>query len=269
MRPGSSTLELSMAGTIAVHLIFVVLADVVRVYNPPEPPEPAPHSEMFDIEQPPVVPEPPPPVAKVEEPPVKEEPVQPKVVTRPAAVRTTTKAVETPRPTTAAPPPTTTSTTSAGGDQVVTLDSAPPGATGVAVAVGRPNGGRVGRGGTGGGTGEGTGAGSGAAAPPAPVSVATIKKRAMPKGDYGYFDAGKDYPAEARQLGIEGAIRVRLVVDAQGKVASAVLLNKLGHGLDELALRRAKQLEFDPAVDTTDRAVSSVVVWTFNMTLPK
>jgi protein TonB len=101
------------------------------------------------------------------------------------------------------------------------------------------------------------------------VSVATIKKRALPKGDYGYFDAGKDYPAEARQLGIEGAIRVRLVVDAEGKVTQARLLNKLGHGLDELAMKRARQLEFTPAVDTEDHPVSSVVVWTFNMTLPK
>jgi protein TonB len=141
---------------------------------------------------------------------------------------------------------------------------------GVAVAVGRRTGERVGRGGTGGGTGAGTGTGTGASeAPPAPMSVATIKKRALPKGDYGYFDAGKEYPAEARQLGIEGAIRVRLVVDAQGKVTQATLVNKLGHGLDELALRRAKQLEFTPAVDTEDRAVSSIVVWTFNMTLPK
>jgi hypothetical protein len=48
-----------------------------------------------------------------------------------------------------------------------------------------------------------------------------------------------------------------------------VLLNRLGHGLDELALARARQIEFEPARDTSDRAVRSVVVWTFNMTLPK
>jgi TonB family protein len=92
---------------------------------------------------------------------------------------------------------------------------------------------------------------------------------AVPKGDYGYFDAGKDYPPEAKRLGIEGVIRVRLVVDATGKVQSAVLLNKLGHGLDELALRRARQLQFEPARDASDRPVTSVLVWTFNMTLPK
>jgi len=103
----------------------------------------------------------------------------------------------------------------------------------------------------------------------APVSVATIKTRAMPKGDYGYFDAGKDYPSEARALGIEGAIRVRLIVDERGKVKSQMLLNRLGHGLDELALKRAAEIEFEPARDTDDRPVTSVVVWTFTMTLPK
>src|SRR5690606_14025669 len=112
-----------------------------------------------------------------------------------------------------------------------------------------------------------SGAGSGEA--PRPVSVATIKKRAMPKGDFSYFDASKDYPPEAKALGIEGQIRVRLVVDENGKVKSSVLLNRLGHGLDELALRRAKEIEFEPAIDTDDKPVTSVVVWTFNMTLPK
>ena len=91
----------------------------------------------------------------------------------------------------------------------------------------------------------------------------------MPKGDYGYFKAGKDYPPEARQLGIEGKILVRLVVDETGKVRSTTLVSKLGHGLDELALTRARDLVFEPAIDTDNRPVSSVVVWTFDMTLPK
>lgn len=269
MRLGSSSLELSIAGTLAVHLIVVVLTDVVRVYNPPEPAKPAPRIEMFEIEVPPVVTEPPPPVVqdepKVEPEPAKPEPVPVKAAVVKTAVRSTVP--RTVAPTEPVVEPTTTTPTP-GGDQVVTLDSAPPGATGVAVAVGRRTSERVGRGGAGGGPGAGVGSGAGND-PPAPVSVATIKKRAMPKGDQSYFDAGKEYPAEARQMGIEGAIRVRLVVDAQGRVTSAVLLNKLGHGLDELAMRRAKQLQFEPAIDTTDKPVSSVVVWTFNMTLPK
>jgi len=131
--------------------------------------------------------------------------------------------------------------------------------------VGKRTSEKVGRGGQGGGTGAGSGSGSTTELPKA-MSVATIKKRAMPKGDYGYF---KDYPAEARQLGIEGSIKVRLLVDDTGKVRSATLINKLGHGLDELAVARAKEIEFEPALDSDDRPVSSIVTWTFHMTLPK
>ena len=165
------------------------------------------------------------------------------------------------------PPEPTEQTAPAGGDEVVHMDDIAPAATGVPVAVGKRSTGHIGRGGSGGGTGAGSGAGS--AEIEKPVSVATIKTRAMPKGDYGYFDAGKDYPSEARALGIEGAIRVRLIVDERGKVKSQMLLNRLGHGLDELALKRAAEIEFEPARDTDDRPVTSVVVWTFTMTLPK
>jgi len=62
---------------------------------------------------------------------------------------------------------------------------------------------------------------------------------------------------------------VKLVVDASGKVTRKILLTHLGHGLDDLALDQAGKIEFDPARDTDDHAVASVVVWTFNMTLPK
>lgn len=89
----------------------------------------------------------------------------------------------------------------------------------------------------------------------------------MPRRDYAFFEADNDYPAEARALGIEGAIRVRLVVDEHGKVRSRVLLSKLGHGLDELALRRAGEIEFEPAHDTDDKPVASAVVWTFDFRL--
>ena len=97
----------------------------------------------------------------------------------------------------------------------------------------------------------------------------TIKTLAQPKGDYDYVGLGKHYPAEAKALGIEGDIRVRLIVDEGGAVKSRVLLNKLGHGLDELAMQRAAALTFEPAKDTENRSVTSVVVWTFHMNLPR
>jgi len=257
-----SPFELATAGTIAVHLLVVTAGDAMVVTHPPSPRIPAPHIDLIDIEPPPVLsPPPPPPVAKALPPaPV----TDPKPAPRPQAVRAAPQVRAAPEP---EPPARTDTPVPSGGDEVVHMDDIAPAATGVGVAAGKRSTGHIGRGGAGGGTGAGSGAGS--ADEVKPVSVATIKTRAQPKGDYGYFDAGKDYPPEARALGIEGAIRVRLVVDEYGKVKSHVLLNKLGHGLDELAMKRAAEIEFEPAKDSNEAPVSSVVVWTFNMTLPK
>jgi TonB family protein len=253
-----SPFVLAAAGTLAIHVILVTTGDAIVVTHPPDRWVEPPHVELVEVEVPPVVAPPPPPVAPPEPAP------EVKPAPRPQVARTAAP----PPPRAAEPPPAPTEqAVPAGGDEVVHMDDIAPAATGVAVAVGKRSTGHIGRGGSGGGTGAGSGAGS--AEIEKPVSIATIKTRAMPRGDYGYFDAGKDYPSEARALGIEGAIRVRLVVDERGKVKSQMLLNRLGHGLDELALKRAAEIEFEPARDTDDRPVTSVVVWTFTMTLPR
>ncbi len=259
-----SPFVLAAAGTLAVHLLLIVAGDAYVVYNPPRPPPPAPHVEMFEVEVPPIVKEPPPPPPPLPEIKQPEKIVEPVKTVAKAVTRQPERAPE-PLPVALPPPPT---TEPMGGEHVVHMENVAPSATGVGVAVGKRGSERVGRGGSGGGTGAGAGSGA-ETAPPVPTSVATIKKRAMPRGDYGYFKAGKDYPPEARQLGIEGKILVRLVVDETGKVRSTTLVSKLGHGLDELALTRARDLVFEPAIDTDNRPVSSVVVWTFDMTLPK
>jgi TonB family protein len=238
-----------------------VFVDAMIVTHPLELKPPAPRIEMIEVKVDP------PPVIKPAAAPIQKPAEPPPPIKEAPRVRTRAPEPEVPPPP-AQPPPTRPTDSQSGGDPVVAMPDIAPAATGVAVATGKRTTGHVGRGGSGGGTGAGSGAGS-ADPPPPPVSIATIKTRALPKGDYGYIDAGKDYPAAARQLGIEGAIRVKLVVDAKGKVSSAVLLNRLGHGLDELALSRAQKIEFDPAKDTDDKPVSSVVIWTFNMTLPK
>jgi protein TonB len=127
-----------------------------------------------------------------------------------------------------------------------------------------------GRGGTGGGNGTGGGGEpGGTGSVPTPVSVSDIKTMPQPIGDTDFVEAHKDYPADARRLGVEGQVKVRMVVDAQGKVASRRLVTRLGHGLDQLAMRLARKLRFRPAIDTSDRPVPAVVVWTFSFTLPR
>ena len=252
---------LAFAGTLAIHTIVAVAADALVVTHPFHPQDLAPPKvKMIDVTvEKKVEPDPPEP-KKIPDPvPTPVVPTQPV----PHPVRAKPQVAQTPVPD---QPVVLQRVLDSGGGQIVALEGIAPSASGIAVRSGPTGTGHLGQGGSGTGTGSGAGAGSGA---PAPMSVATIKTRAMPKGDYGYFDAGRDYPQEAKQLGIEGALRVRLVVDDHGHVTTATLLNHLGHGLDELAVDRARKIEFEPARDTDDHPVASVVVWTFQMTLPK
>lgn len=267
-----STLPLTIAGTLAVHLIIAVTVDVFSVVgrSPPRPPKQTLTLVDIDVKAiPPPPPEAPPPpeIAPPVVPPTTPPPTTPPPQRTTRAPRTPT--AEPPPPGAPPPPSDAPVTPNAGGGPVVKLDGIAPAARGVPVASGRPTGERLGRGGRGGGTGDGTGAGSGSgAAPPVPTSIASIKTPAEAKDGFDYFDARKAYPAEARRLGIEGKIRVRLLVDASGKVSQARLLGALGHGLDELALARARAIQFHPARDSDDRPVASVVIWTFTFTLP-
>jgi protein TonB len=54
------------------------------------------------------------------------------------------------------------------------------------------------------------------------------------------------YTPEARDAQIAGKVRVEVTVDATGKVASARVLEGLGHGLDDAALAAARGAAFEP-----------------------
>lgn len=262
-----SPLVLAVVGTVSIHTLLFIGADAIDVYSGPRRPAPAPQFDSFEIQMPPpppvpeaAPPQPAPPAPQALPPPsapVRNAPAQ---ITKNTASRPTAAAVpnETPPPANTPPDP------AGGGAPVYTMADLGPAARGVAVASGTPSTGKTGRGGTGNGSGTGTGDGAGSGAAPVAMSVAAIKTRAMPKGDYSYFD---DYPAEAKQLGIAGEIKVRLLVSAEGKVVKRTLLKGLGHGLDELAMQKAASMEFSPALDANDRPVASIVVWTFNMQL--
>nr|HEX4312609.1 energy transducer TonB [Kofleriaceae bacterium] len=261
-----SPIVLAVVGTASIHLLLFTATDVASTLTRGVP-EPAPELEMFDVDTvpaPPTPPPPPPQAAKTPEPvhsdpvPVAKAPVRVASASHPHS--------EAPRPASDLPPAP--GATGGNGDRT-DGDYDPNGDL--------PSGSRDAHGarGTGGGRGGGSGSGAGGSAsgagapPPDAPSIATIKKRALPKGDYGLVEAGRDYPQEAKQLGIQGPIRVRLVVDVAGHVGAATLLNHLGHGLDEIALREARRIEFEPAIDTDDKPTASIVVWTFHFTLPK
>jgi TonB family protein len=55
------------------------------------------------------------------------------------------------------------------------------------------------------------------------------------------------YTEEGRRLKIEGEVRLEVIFTADGKVQVLRVLQGLGHGLDQAAVRAAEQIRFKPA----------------------
>jgi TonB family protein len=93
-------------------------------------------------------------------------------------------------------------------------------------------------------------------APPPPAP-----KQAAPADVHGgstptlIFKPKPAYTDEARQAHIEGVITVHIRVLPTGQVEVLGLANKLGHGLDEAAMRAAEGTKFKPATDASGHPV--------------
>ena len=55
------------------------------------------------------------------------------------------------------------------------------------------------------------------------------------------------YPPEAKEKNIEGAVRVEILIDRDGRVRDARVLKGLGFGTEAAALEAARRLRFKPA----------------------
>jgi TonB family protein len=75
-----------------------------------------------------------------------------------------------------------------------------------------------------------------------------------------------EYTKEMNENKIEGTIKVRVLVDIDGKVKKAIVLNDLGFGTKEKVLEACLKLEFDPAsINDVPCAVWIIVPFTFRM----
>ncbi len=79
--------------------------------------------------------------------------------------------------------------------------------------------------------------------PPKPVSLHKVNK--MPKR---IGDCVIEYPVEAKQMGIEGRIRLQVEVNADGTVGAVRVIKGIGYGLDEAAVAGLKKCRFEPAM---------------------
>jgi len=103
-----------------------------------------------------------------------------------------------------------------------------------------------------------------------PVSELYIKK--MPEIDTDACGRSIAYPDEAEQLGIEGAVKLRVELDEKGHVHGIKVVSGLGHGLDKAAvyaMTHKSECRFSPAVGTDGKPAAIVIPYTFNFEIPR
>ncbi|MFN7685325.1 MAG: TonB family protein [Oligoflexia bacterium] len=74
------------------------------------------------------------------------------------------------------------------------------------------------------------------------------------------------YPADARKAGIQGAVLMDLLIDAQGRVRQAQVIRPLFPSLDQAALEAAKNLVFKPA-SVAEQAVAVRIRYAYRFVL--
>ena len=91
-----------------------------------------------------------------------------------------------------------------------------------------------------------------------PTQVATLPEVA--------HEVKAAYPPAARQAGIEGQVRLKLRISAEGKVVSVKVLSGLGHGLDAAAAQAMRRFRFKPAT-MNGAAVSTDIIYVYTFVL--
>jgi periplasmic protein TonB len=109
--------------------------------------------------------------------------------------------------------------------------------------------------------------GSGEGAPPAAERYAPPSQVTSLPEPLGCDIPKSEYPEEARRLGIEGEVKLRLVIDDAGKVADVKVLRDPGHGFGTVAERSARTYcRFRPA-RKNGQAVATEIPYTIRFEL--
>jgi protein TonB len=74
------------------------------------------------------------------------------------------------------------------------------------------------------------------------------------------------YPARARKDGIEGDVRMKILVSATGQVTRVRLLRPTGNGFDEAARQLVRRFRFK-AARRGGKAVAMWIPWTYKFRL--
>jgi periplasmic protein TonB len=73
----------------------------------------------------------------------------------------------------------------------------------------------------------------------------------------------ENYPPEAKRLGIEGKVELKLGIDQNGRVVQVRVITRGGHGFDEAAAKAMRLARFKPAMTSDGKAVPCSISWTY------
>jgi protein TonB len=206
--------------------------------------------EMEVIEQPPLPPPAPPPEPEPPAPP----PRQPRVAMRRIAPTPPPEAPK-PPPSEAAEPPKEPTPPVFG----VTVESTVTGDSAMAVPVGDTV-----------ATNDRTQRKSAPApAPPGPPAFAPVPENYIAEWPHVLHEVKEEMPPEARRLGLEGAVMLRVNLDRHGVVRAVRVVKKAGYGFDERAVKALYQFKFSPAIDKNGQPADFVIPYLYRFTSPK
>src|SRR5512145_2939329 len=97
-------------------------------------------------------------------------------------------------------------------------------------------------------------------------SAAAAPPSVVPPTQTRFVEA--EYPAAARQKGLEAKVVLRLRIDEQGNVTEALVEQGAGHGFDEAARRAALGFKFEPARQDGE-PVAAIILYQYRFTLDK
>ncbi len=236
-------------GALAALTVHASVAFGLSAWVRENAPARAPTVMEIEVNEPkPIAPEPPPPEPRIEKPPPPApRPVVQRAVVKPPPVQ--------PRPNRETPvePPKTEPVAPVFG---VTPETVTQGESAVAVPVGNT---------------LMTKDRTPAKAPPAPLPpapdpnvFAPVEDNLIAQHAAVLTEVVADYPSEARRLGIEGRVILRVAIDRKGNVRWTKVIRSAGHGMDEAAMQALAKSRFRPARTVDGRVVDQVITWKYD-----
>lgn len=104
--------------------------------------------------------------------------------------------------------------------------------------------------------------------PKQPRVVSAIEATTLPRltSQPSPADLRRAYPPRARQNGLEGDVKLKILVSAEGRVEKVRILRRAGSGFDEAAVKLVKGFRFTPG-RRGSRTVAVWIPWTYKFRL--